>query len=1405
MRKRLLWAFISAFLMNLSVSAGWNIQSNKKYHITCNYAPGFLSLGEYQGVSYSIYYQTNTTTPTDDGYWYITANGNGYVIQNCKNGQFLSWSDIYNPNRYMTLVDEVSSDEQRWTFVNCGSYIAIQNMAQPTYYFNLRTGTLLVGTYAGDFSSNNSQFNILDDEGNNIIWSDTTDEAIWNQGKRYLLHNANGYGYCIYDPNFNESYPSLGGYINGVNGCRNDLYKESVDLTNANNQWCILHDEEGYYLYNAGRGQYISNSNTGGHAFYFTTDAEPFDVEEVSEGVYAFRLSAYSGTETAYMCAASQNAGSGSSWPIAYWKINDDGSQWVIEEATTTIFDTSGNEANTEGYDTTSTWDGEGDTYTFPNWSSNNGGIDNTSSHYYVRATVSGTYRISFDWTVNCEQNYDIFMATLDGNTIIENVSGIQNGTYSQLHSLSSGTHQLIFTYTKDNIMSSGTDKASVTNLTFAKIINVESITIEAEKTNLYEGETLQLTATVSPENAFDKSITWTSDNIEIITISESGLATAVAPGSAIITAANEASGITGELTLTVTDPYLPHGDQMLYVRQKDSTMVIIPMDYISTYQYRGSLFTATLIDGQPLTMTSIIEVTEQTPADLPAFSVYKFNNKFNSQLFTDVICEDPTQSTINLQAGCIGKWLTASFQFTCEGTKAWVSGVRQRSKKTRQSFASPITYLLTNNLWKVLKLRQEGDIFTRDYVDYKRNVTVNVDFLTDHPTATYNVPRIDITLTNYNGWNSSSWIGMNGKSYYEDASIAIDGGGVYPDMNPTPILIKGRGNSSWNNSYSSKNPYHFKFTSKQKPLGMTKGKHWILLANKQSGSMTTNAMGHKVGNIMKTAGTNHIVPVELYINGSYRGSYNLTERVGFSNNSVDLLDETYAAMIEMDTYTDETIYRNNTYQLHTKIHIPELGEDETPLDAETIIGDFNGMVKTLSQGDDNYTHLVDADFLARFLAACDFIAQREINHPKSVFLYSENVTDGVNDEGDDETPWVFGPLWDCDWAFGYEGSYSYFIQNAEDDFFNNLLTIGSNSAQARAFWKALRFNSTEVDRLYYELWYNFINKGGLDEILDYCDEYYQFASKSFEHNKNNETSEQDKSTNYATTTANAKDWLSRRASFIFSNLTPYELPEETDEEDEIPTLDKMGDVNNDGAITASDVVCVLNNLVNLPNETYLAARADMNSNGEVSISDVVLLCNRVLEQPASIRHNLHLPHATMSMCLYSTTAEPQSDVTVPMNLSIDEGNYSALQMDIQLPEGVELNGVKLPSELGQMTVRTRLMENGKYRLVIYGNGNQKLPENATTIGLQLITGQAMEGQINITSITASTSQGEEERLFSQSCRLSVKHHETGIELTQDNSQPITVETIYDLSGRKITANNLHHGVYIINGKKVIK
>ena len=78
------------------------------------------------------------------------------------------------------------------------------------------------------------------------------------------------------------------------------------------------------------------------------------------------------------------------------------------------------------------------------------------------------------------------------------------------------------------------------------------------------QGQTLQLTATVTPDNATDKSVTWTSSNTAVATVSNTGLVTAVANGSATITATTaDGSRLTATCTVTVNIPPVPSAESI--------------------------------------------------------------------------------------------------------------------------------------------------------------------------------------------------------------------------------------------------------------------------------------------------------------------------------------------------------------------------------------------------------------------------------------------------------------------------------------------------------------------------------------------------------------------------------------------------------------------------------------------------------------------------------------------------------------------------------------------------------------------------------------------------------------------------------------------------------------------------
>lgn len=82
--------------------------------------------------------------------------------------------------------------------------------------------------------------------------------------------------------------------------------------------------------------------------------------------------------------------------------------------------------------------------------------------------------------------------------------------------------------------------------------IRPTSVSVTPANASIHDGETVTLTATVLPENAYDRTVTWTSSNQDIATVDANGVVTGKGNGTATITATT-VNGLTATSNVTVT------------------------------------------------------------------------------------------------------------------------------------------------------------------------------------------------------------------------------------------------------------------------------------------------------------------------------------------------------------------------------------------------------------------------------------------------------------------------------------------------------------------------------------------------------------------------------------------------------------------------------------------------------------------------------------------------------------------------------------------------------------------------------------------------------------------------------------------------------------------------------------
>ena len=83
--------------------------------------------------------------------------------------------------------------------------------------------------------------------------------------------------------------------------------------------------------------------------------------------------------------------------------------------------------------------------------------------------------------------------------------------------------------------------------------IPVTGVTVAPTTGSIAVGETLNLTATIAPEDATVKTVTWTSSNDSIAMVSDAGVVTAVSEGNATITVTTTDGGFTATCAVVVS------------------------------------------------------------------------------------------------------------------------------------------------------------------------------------------------------------------------------------------------------------------------------------------------------------------------------------------------------------------------------------------------------------------------------------------------------------------------------------------------------------------------------------------------------------------------------------------------------------------------------------------------------------------------------------------------------------------------------------------------------------------------------------------------------------------------------------------------------------------------------------
>lgn len=308
---------------------------------------------------------------------------------------------------------------------------------------------------------------------------------------------------------------------------------------------------------------------------------------------------------------------------------------------------------------------------------------------------------------------------------------------------------------------------------------------------------------------------------------------------------------------------------------------------------------------------------------------------------------------------------------------------------------------------------------------------------------------------------------------------------------------VRGRGNASWN---FPKKPYRLKFDEKQQLLDApAKAKKWTLINNYGDKTLMRNILAFELSRRFGLAYTPYCHPVDVVLNGEYRGCYQLCDQIEVNKNRVNITEmepEDVALpelsggyLIEVDAYAStEASHFYSTLGTPVTIKSPD---DEDIVNAQTryITDYFNRMenavfASNFADPETGYRRYLDLDsFLKHFMVG-------EMSGNTDTYWSVYMTKDRESDK------FFTGPVWDFDIAFDND-QRTYPIEAHTDYIFASKGSVASE-AMRRMVNRIVKEDEGARQRLL-ELWSEARNTKGIDEtsLLEYVDKTVELLNES--------------------------------------------------------------------------------------------------------------------------------------------------------------------------------------------------------------------------------------------------------------------------------------------------------------------
>ena len=378
------------------------------------------------------------------------------------------------------------------------------------------------------------------------------------------------------------------------------------------------------------------------------------------------------------------------------------------------------------------------------------------------------------------------------------------------------------------------------------------------------------------------------------------------------------------------------------------------------------------------------------------------------------------------------------------------------------------------------------------------------------------------------------------------------------------------------------KRPYRIKFDAKQNVLDApAKAKKWTLINNYGDKTLMRNLLAFHLSRILEMPYTPYGTAVDVFLNGEYKGCYQLCDQIQVHKKRVNITEMTPednsgealtgGYLIEVDAYADQEVSWF-TSDYYTRVTIKSPDEDEITTQQKNYIRNH------YSKMEKNWRTYLDTDTYLRHFLVGEMSGNTDTYW--SVYMYKQR--------GDDKI--YTGPVWDFDlafendnrtypinnhsqWVFQY-GSYEGYMRTLT----NNIINDSNAKAKLISIWDKARHN-------------------GLDEesLLAYVDDLSQQLNRSQELNFTrwpimNEYIHQNPVIwgSYQAEVNNVKNYIRDRIAWIDNKLGYTFVPDD-------PSGISSASVDNDQTVKVYSISGVFlgNDINSLPTGIYIVRQGD--------------------------------------------------------------------------------------------------------------------------------------------------------------------------------------------------------------------